>query len=173
LEQNEFGTSLETLKAHGMAGDHSNGHAWMMRRENLRQAGFYEAMIVGGGDYVFLQAAIGQFEPVRDGHGWTSRNSRQYSHYLRWAERCYRVVQGRIGFVPGNIFNLWHGELLDRRYLPRHGILIAHDFDPDRDIAIDDEGGLRWNSDKPAMHQAVLEYFRDRQEDGREHRVQA
>jgi len=173
LEHNEFGASSETLKGHGMASDYSNGHAWTMRRENLRHAGFYEAMIVGGGDYVFLQAAIGQFEPVRDGHGWTSRNSRQYAHYLRWAERCYRVVQARIGFVPGNIFNLWHGELQDRRYLPRHGILTAYDFDPDRDIAIDDEGGLRWNSDKPALHQAVLEYFRSRQEDGREEPVQA
>jgi hypothetical protein len=68
--------------------------------------------------------------------------------------------------VPGNIFNLWHGELLNRQYLPRHRILIAHDFDPDRDIAIDEKGSLRWNSDKPALHQAVREYFQRRQEDG-------
>ena len=173
LDQNELGTSLEILKAHGMACDYSNGHAWMMRRENLRQTGFYEAMVVGGGDYVHLQAAIGQFEPVRDGHGWKEGHSRQYRHYLRWAERFYRIVQGRIGLVAGNIFNLWHGELLDRQYLPRHRILTAHDFDPDQDIAVDDGGGLRWNSDKPALHQAVRDYFRDRQEDGRERRVQA
>ena len=46
-------------------------------------------------------------------------------------------------------------------------ILTAHHFDPDRDIAIDEHGALRWSSDKPALHQAVLEYFQGRQEDGR------
>jgi len=166
LEQNALVTSLETLKSHGMATDYSNGHAWAMRRETLEQGEFYEAMIVGGGDYVFLQAAIGQFEVVRSSHGWTSPDSRQYRHFLRWANRFHRIVQGRIGLVPGNIFNLWHGELPNRQYLPRHRILIAHDFDPERDIAVDEKGSLRWNSDKPALHQAVREYFQRRQEDG-------
>jgi hypothetical protein len=165
LAENSFTASLETLKAHGMASDYSNGHAWAMRRETLQRIGFYEGMVVGGGDYVFLQAAIGQFETVRQGHGWTA-DSPQYLHFLRWAERLHAVVQGRIGMVPGEIFNLWHGELLNRRYLPRHKILVAHDFDPDRDIAIDEHGALRWASDKPALHQAVREYFQGREEDG-------
>lgn len=167
LDENAFGTSLEILRAHGMASDYSNGHAWAMRRALLQQAGFYEAMIVGGGDYVFLQAALGQFEAVRQGHGWTAPDCRQYQHYLRWAERFHRIVQGRIGMVPGNIFNLWHGELRDRSYLPRHKILTEHDFDPDRDIAVDEHGSLCWASDKPALHRAVWEYFQSRQEDGR------
>jgi hypothetical protein len=94
LAQNAFVTSLEALKAHGMASDYCNGHAWVMRRDLLRQARFYEAMVVGGGDYVFLQAALGQFETVRHGHGWTAPDSRQYRHFLRWAERLYTVVQG-------------------------------------------------------------------------------
>jgi hypothetical protein len=166
LEQNALVPSLETLKAHGMATDYSNGHAWAMRREVLERAEFYEAMIVGGGDYVFLQAAIGQFEVVRESHGWTSPHSRQYGHFLRWANRFYSIAQGRVGMVSGDIFNLWHGELRNRQYLPRHRILIAHDFDPDQDIAIDENGSLRWNSDKPALHQAVREYFHRRQEDG-------
>jgi len=167
LQENTLSTTLEALKAHGMAIDYANGHAWAMRRELLQRSGFYEAMIVGGGDYVFLQAALGQFEAVRKGHAWTPE-SHQYRHFLRWAERFHDVVQGRIGMVPGDIFNLWHGELLDRRYVPRHQILTAHDFDPDRDIAIDAHGSLCWSSDKLALHEAVREYFRARQEDGRQ-----
>ena len=159
LEQNALVPSLETLKAHGMATDYSNGHAWAMRREVLEREGFYEAMIVGGGDYVFLQAAIGQFEVVRESHGWTSPPSRQYQHYLRWANRFYNIVQGRVGLVPGDIFNLWHGELRNRQYLARHRILTAHDFDPNQDIAIDENGSLRWNSHKPALHQGVARVF--------------
>ncbi|MFQ6028082.1 MAG: hypothetical protein ACE5Q6_11370 [Dehalococcoidia bacterium] len=166
-EQNELGPNQEALKAQGMGSEYANGHAWVMRRELLEQAGFYDAMIVGGGDYVFLQAAIGQFEAVRDGHGWTTPDSRQYRHYLRWAEKFHRVVQGRIGLVPGDIYHLWHGELLDRQYLPRHAILTGHDFDPEQDISLDEHGCWRWNSDKPELHQAVRAYFQGRREDGR------
>ncbi len=167
LQENTLSTTLEALKAHGMALDYANGHAWVMRRDLLQSVGFYEAMIVGGGDYVFLQAALGQFEAVRKGHGWTAPDSPQYRHFLRWAERFHDVVRSRIGMVPGDIFNLWHGELLDRRYMPRHQILTGHGFDPERDIAIDEHGSLCWASDKPALHEAVREYFRGRQEDGR------
>jgi hypothetical protein len=167
LTQNPLVATDEKLKAHGLAINYSNGHAWAMRREHLQQAGFYEAMIVGGGDYVFLQAALGQFETVRQGHGWTAPDSPQYAHFLRWAERFYAVVQGKIGMVAGDIFNLWHGELIDRRYSHRHAILTGNNFDPDRDIAIDARGSLEWSSDKPDLHKAVRDYFRGRQEDGR------
>lgn len=166
LQENPLGATQAELRAHGLAIDYANGHAWAMRRDLLQPVGFYEAFVVGGGDYVFLQAALGQFEAVRSGHEW-ARDSRQYTHFLRWARKLHEVVQGRIGMVPGDLFNLWHGELLDRGYRPRHRILRAHDFDPDRDIAIDEHGSLCWSSDKPALHQAVREYFESRREDGR------
>ena len=34
------------------------------------------------------------------------------------------------------------------------------------DIALDDVGVWRWNSDKPAMHAYVRDYFAARKEDG-------
>jgi len=166
VESNPFGASENAIRAHGMASDFSNGHAWIMRRDLLEQTGFYDAMIVGGGDYLFLQAAIGKFDAVRHGHGWTAPSSPQYRHFMRWARSFHEIVKSRIGMVPGDIYNLWHGELLNRRYLPRHAILTEHDFDPDRDIVIDEHGCLRWNSDKPALHEAVRDYFMSRQEDG-------
>lgn len=166
VEANPLGPGLEVLKKHGMGSQFSNGHAWIMRRELLQVVGFYEAMVVGGGDYVFLQAALGKFEVVRDSHGWTDPNSPQYRHFLSWAKPFFEIVQGRIGNVTGDIFNLWHGELTNRSYLPRHEILTSHQFDPDLDITIDDHGSLRWNSDKPELHQLVRDYFKGRQEDG-------
>ena len=166
VDANPLGPGLEVLRKHGMGSQFSNGHAWIMRREPLQSVGFYEAMIVGGGDYVFLQAALGKFEVVRDSHGWTDPDSPQYKHFLSWAERFYAVVQGKIGNVPGDIYNLWHGELTNRGYLPRHKILTSQNFDPDSDIAIDEHGGLKWNSDKPELHRLVREYFQGRQEDG-------
>jgi hypothetical protein len=69
--------------------------------------------------------------------------------------------------VAGDIYHLWHGELRDRGYLPRHAILAEHRFDPYRDITLDGNGCWRWSSDKPELHAAVEDYFRQRREDGR------
>jgi len=75
-------------------------------------------------------------------------------------------VQGRVGAIPGRAFHLWHGELKDRRYEARLGLLDG--FDPYTDIAPDPGGCWRWSSDKPGLHAAVRRYFETRNEDGDE-----
>ena len=65
------------------------------------------------------------------------------------------------------VYHFWHGEMRDRGYPTRQSILQRFDFDPNRDIALDDNGCWRWNSDKPDLHDAVRAYFQDRKEDGR------
>jgi hypothetical protein len=42
----------------------------------------------------------------------------------------------------------------------------AFQFDPGTDIALDDNGVWRWNSERAAMHDYVRGYFADRREDG-------
>jgi hypothetical protein len=54
----------------------------------------------------------------------------------------------------------------DRHYRERHKILPRFEFDPFQDIAIDDDGCWRWNTDKPQMHTLVNDYFLSRNEDG-------
>ncbi|MFQ6028700.1 MAG: hypothetical protein ACE5Q6_14530 [Dehalococcoidia bacterium] len=148
---------------HGLPRAYSVGHAWAMRREALEQVGLYDALVLGGGDYAVTQAATGAFESViRDFHF----NTYQARHYLDWAEGFHRAVGGNFALTSGDIYHLWHGQLADRRYVPRHSILPGFDFDPYRDIAIDGNGGWRWNSDKPELHEAVRQYFQGRREDG-------
>lgn len=142
------------------------GLAWAFRRELYETRGFYPYGVVGGGDALLICAAWGEFDAAI---GYMRMTDVRTRHYLEWAEPVYEEVRGRIGYIDGIAYHLWHGEIRDRKYRGRHESLAAFDFNPERDVAIDDAtGALRWNSDKPAMHAFVRDWFAGRREDGRE-----
>jgi len=140
-----------------------SGFAWAARREFIQRHSLYDACIIGSGDRAFLGALIGSFDPVVH---YLQMNRPRAEHYLRWAKPLHDAVRGNIGFCPGTVQHLWHGDRANRRYHARHVGLATYDFDPSDDIAIDDGGCWRWNSDKPEMHRFVRDYFSARLEDG-------
>ena len=133
-----------------------------MRRETLEDVGLYDAMIIGGGDLAIVKAAVGQSEDLAR-HYLLGAGHRR--HYLNWSQKFHRAIAGRIGVVPGTLHHLWHGDLINRQYRPRRSLLAQAEFDPYLDLALDANGSWRWNSDKPALHQQVKEYFQNRRED--------
>jgi len=139
------------------------GLAWAARRELLARHGIYDACILGTADRVMAAAALGRFDYGREA---ILMNGRQWQHYRLWSDPFFKSVQGRVGYVEGRAFHLWHGELRDRRYHERHEGLGRYNFDPFADVALDAGGPWRWNSDKPAMHNYVRDYFAQRDEDG-------
>ena len=139
------------------------GLAWAARRQVLEEHRLYDACILGTGDRAILCAALGKLD---FGARTTLMNDRWRRHYLAWARPYSESVMGRVGWVRGRLFHLWHGEIKDRQYGERHGRLQAFDFDPFNDIALDDGGCWRWNSDKKALHAFVRSYFESRNEDG-------
>ena len=139
------------------------GLAWAARREVLEEHRLYDACILGTGDRAILCAALGKLD---FGARTTRMNDQWRRHYLAWAVPYSKSVKGRVGWVRGRLFHLWHGEIEDRQYGKRHDRLQAFDFDPFTDIALDDGGCWRWNSDKKALHAFVRSYFESRNEDG-------
>jgi hypothetical protein len=141
----------------------TTGLAWASRREVLEEHGFYDACILGGGDKAILCAALGEFD-------YCTRpflmNARREEHYLGWARPYFASVGGRVGYIEGPLFHLWHGDVKDRRYEGRHRDLKAFDFDPFTDVALDANGCWRWNSDNKDLHLFVRRYFESRNEDG-------
>ena len=139
------------------------GLAWASRREVLEEHGLYDACILGTGDRVILCAALGNFD-----HGTRAAlmNPRRADHYLAWAQPYYETIRGRVSYIPGDLFHLWHGNRNDRRYEERYRRLEAFDFDPFTDIALDSNDCWRWSSDKRQLHDFVRNYFRSRNEDG-------
>lgn len=164
VDFNQLDGSSSVRRAHGLPHDYSPGHAWAMRRKDLEQVSLYDAMILGGGDYAMLQAAMGRSEAYVQER---QHNPSRAQHYLGWAKQFHGMVDGNIGMVPGDIYSLWHGELQDRNYVARRSILHRFNFDPYHDIAVDENDCWRWNSDKPGFHDEVKAYFQGRKEDGR------
>ena len=163
LDDNDLYSKSALIREQGVSSDFSNGFAWVMRREVLDMCKFYDASILGGGDYKFAQAALGFWKTVTRRHHLGDLESR---YYARWAKKVHRLIQGRVGSISGNIYHLWHGDLNNRNYLKRHGTLRDHDFDPEVDIAINSDGCWSWNSEKLSLHEAVHQHFINRQEDG-------
>jgi hypothetical protein len=154
---------LEAWRVNGDRTTLRDGYAWVGRRDVLQRHGFYDARVTGGSTRDLACAALGAFDPLVDGRPMTGA---QRAHLLEWARSFHASVQGRIGCLEGAVYHLWHGDLENRRYTVRHTELLRHEFDPARDIALDEAGCWRWASDKPALHAHVREFFDVRREDG-------
>ena len=139
------------------------GLAWAAHRSCLEKHGLYEACIMGGADRVMFCAALGRFDCAINAH---KLHSSRREHFLAWAEPYFKSICGRVGFIEGTIWHLWHGDLADRHYPERPKLMNEFSFDPYEDIALDENGVIVWNSNKPRMHQVVREYFTVRKEDG-------
>jgi hypothetical protein len=141
------------------------GFGWAARREVLAARGFYDACIAGSGDHMMAHAFAGD---------WTSGcvdriigpANRHRSYFVAWSRETYRHVRAQVGFVPGSVLHLWHGEVRDRRYVERNRELAAFDFDPVRDIRVGPSGCWEWSSAKPKLHNWARAYFGQRLEDG-------
>jgi hypothetical protein len=144
-------------------GTYANGMAWAAQRDFIDTYRFFDACIMGGGDRAITCAAYGCFQHIFD---WHEMNEAQMAYYLKWAEPVYEACNGRVASLEGDIYHQWHGKPSDRGLSSRHHGLKAFDFDPNTDIAIDNGGCWRWNSDKPAMHRYFEDYFSSRREDG-------
>ncbi len=141
----------------------TTGLAWASRRTLLERHGLYDSCILGNGDRVMLCAAMGRLDY---GANALQMNARQMQHYAAWAEPFFADVGGRVGYIDGRAFHLWHGAWQDRKTALRHQGLTRFHFDPFIDIARDGSGCWRWNSDKRNMHEYVKNYFDSRKEDG-------
>jgi len=139
------------------------GCAWAGRREIFEKYGLYSGHITGGGDSL-MTIAFCKWKK----HNYLKNNMGEpmVRHFNKWANRIYPEVRGKISYISGSINHLWHGEYANRMYDQRIQILKDNDFDPEVDIAIGDNGLLRWATEKPQLHHEVKEYFWNRQEEG-------
>ncbi len=153
----------DLLRHAGLASGWTNGLAWAGRRDLVEKHGLYDACILGSGDRAILGGAYGCFDDVRCG---LQMNAARFDHYLSWARPFHADASGRVAGIEGAVFHLWHGELADRRHSTRHADMKKLGFDPSTDLTRNGGGAWRWNSNKPALHAHVRDYFRSRKEDG-------
>jgi hypothetical protein len=162
LESGELPGDFFGMRGASLKWKFTAGHAWVARREALESCGLYDGSIMGSGNKLMLAAGYGKQEDAARAYGL---NESQRAHYLHWAD-IFNARMGKPGWIDGQVFHLWHGDLEQRGYGNRHGEFQQFGFDPFRDIAKSAEGAWRWSSDKPEMHQYVENYFLSRREDG-------
>lgn len=140
------------------------GFAWVTHKEVIQKLGFYDACILGSGDHMMAHAFVGDWESpciVRIlGH-----SGKFLKHFQNWATRIYQKTQARVGFLPGTIFHLWHGETAHRKYVSRNKKLLEFQFDPIEDIILGKNGLWEWKSKKIELQNYCKNYFIQREED--------
>ncbi len=141
----------------------SMGLAWAARKSLLKEHGLYEAMIIGSGDRLMVGTIYGEFQKIIDVFNF---NQARQKHYLRWARPFHEAVDGRVEYVSGRIYHLWHGESANRKALERHRLFAGFDFDPGSDLAVGPNGAWHWARSRPVLEEFFIDYFKGRAEDG-------
>jgi hypothetical protein len=119
-------------------------------------------MIAGSGDTSMFHAMCGQFE-----HEVQRRllNRARQEHYLKWARPFYRTIGGKVRHVSGRIYHLWHGKIINRKYISRTRLMASFDFDPDVDLKIGANGAWQWARPRPDLEDFLRKLFLSRAED--------
>ncbi|MEI7998364.1 MAG: hypothetical protein WCH62_02525 [Candidatus Omnitrophota bacterium] len=138
------------------------GFAWAARRSVFEGVGFYDKMIVGGGDTVlscgFKGEEINKFTSILPEKVVQSQTS--------WIRSIFPRVEGRVYYVPGVLIHLWHGESRRRKTSERLKLLSKYDFDPNKDIIKGSNHCWQWVGGKGPFYKAVRKYFWSRNEEG-------
>jgi hypothetical protein len=138
------------------------GFAWAARRSLFDGLGFYDKMVVGGGDVILAC-------------GFYGRLTNRFTHLLpdglvkdqqEWIKAMSARVRGSVSFARGGLLHLWHGSPRSRRITSRFRLLTKHSFHPCEDIKQTDQGYFVWAGSKPGLQKGVAGHFWLRNEDG-------
>ncbi len=149
----------------GIKGSSATGFVWAARKAFLRTHLLYEHMLFGGGDSIMARSFMNDKLPEVPIRAFSTDAMR--ADQDSYASRVYRETRGSVYYTDGAVLHLWHGNEADKLKYFRHKILQFFHFDPSSDIRVGSNGLLEWSSDKPEFHEAVGEYYRIRNEEGK------
>ncbi len=157
-----FGANVATTDLWKSEDYNTHGHvgfAWAARREILEAVPLYDRALIGGADHIIAHAATGQIPCKCITKSFTDNLDEVNS----WSQEFSRKVLGRVGYVRGELFHIWHGDIDKRQYLKR-----IQDFTPTtKGITKRDKHGLHVTDDGDDEY--IRRYFRERevpQDDG-------
>jgi hypothetical protein len=159
---------VTTLKSYSgtkkVVGDYWHpGFAWAARREFINNVGgLIDFAIVGAGDHHMALSLVGKAAlslPAGINPNYTRR-------VMDWQVRAVHAARGNLGFVRGSLLHSWHGPKSRRKYVERWDIVVKNNYDPDTDIAYDEQGLIYLTCPhKTKLRDQLRAYFRERDED--------
>lgn len=124
------------------------GFAWGARREVLEQCPLYDRALIGGADHILAHAAAGHLNHICIEKSFTEN----IKDVRLWMQKFFWACRGRLSYVPGDLYHIWHGEIKDRQYYKR-----IKDFTPETKSVVR-KGGFYTGNDA-----YVKRYYKQRE----------
>ncbi len=140
-----------------------SGYAWCWSRkfwENLPGKGLMDFCGTGQADWLQSWACIGEADSVL--YPYLAPSYRR--KVLEWQAGALKTSQHQVGFINTRIEHMFHGSKKNRFYKTRDQLLAEFNFDPDKDLAYD-ENGIVYLVNKPGLEHAFRKHSLSRQED--------
>lgn len=130
------------------------GFAWGAQRSLLKEMPLYDKALVGGADHIIAHAAAGHIC-----HNCITKSfTEDIDAVTKWSKKFFKKTKGKLGFVKGDLYHIWHGALESRQYLKR-----IKEFTPiAKNINKKDKNGLYITEDDTY----VKNYFKHRENTG-------
>lgn len=130
------------------------GFAWGAQRSLLKEMPLYDKALVGGADHIIAHAAAGHIC-----HNCITKSfTEDIDAVTKWSKKFFKKTKGKLGFVNGDLYHIWHGSLESRQYLKR-----IKEFTPiAKNISKKDKNGLYITEDDTY----VKNYFKHRENTG-------
>lgn len=129
------------------------GFAWGARRSVLDTVPLYDKALIGGADHIIAHAAAGHIP-----HRCIEKSfTEDITEVTFWSRRFQRVIKN-IGYVKGDLYHIWHGDIKKRDYLQR-----IKDFTPvAKTITKKDKNGM-YITKSGKDERYMQDYFRRRE----------
>ncbi len=133
------------------------GLAWGINLSIMPEGLFYDKHILGSNDLLQIQAVT---LDILNAHFLGKYNDNLVSSWLKYCKQMPKKEKYDIGYCSGVVEHIYHGKSSTRGYVYREKLLREHNYNPDTDIRIS-ENGLYEILNKE-MKPSILEYFTNR-----------
>lgn len=139
------------------------------RREVYEKSGFYDRMIICSGDMVMANAFLYKDSRAKDLKERFHLSEALIVDIDEWyAKLSPRRGDFGICYLEGvTMFHIFHGKMMNRKYEQTCKLLDKYEFNPKKDLIINEDGCYDWASSKPKLHEGLINYFHARNEDDR------
>jgi hypothetical protein len=130
------------------------GFAWGANLQKLKEILLYDKALIGGADHIMAHAAVGQINHDCIHKSFTD----DIDTIIMWSKKFHNIFMGRLTYVSGDLYHIWHGDLKDRKYLKR-----IQDFtSKTKNIHLKDSNGLYISNDIET-NTYIANYYKERE----------
>ncbi len=125
----------------------------------IREIGFPDFMILGGGDKIFLASAVGYHSIL---FKTLSLSQGLYNLYHSWGDKVFNSINGRVSCLENRIYHIVQGDYENRCYAGRHKLIENDSFTIADYLKINEYGAWQWHDENNEYAIKIRRYFDER-----------